>query len=57
MNTLINIQTETDIESIIIINNEILDENNTSEEILCHQKWEEVIYLTCDDNGNNLLNT
>ena len=29
---------------------------NTNEEISCHQNLAEVIYYTCDDNGNNVLN-
>ena len=49
-------QTETDIESSISINNEIIDENNISEEIPYLWNPEEVIDNKCDDNGINLLN-
>ena len=34
-----------------------MDDNNTSEEISCHQNPAEVIDNTCDDNEINLLNT
>ena len=54
-NTLNILQTETDTESSISINNEIFDENNISEEISSHQKSAEVIDHTCDDNGKNLI--
>ena len=49
-NTLINLQAETDIQSSIMINNEIIDENNISEEISSHQNLAQLIDLTCDDN-------
>ena len=49
-------QKYTDIESSTSNNDEIMDDNNTSEEIYSHKNREEVIYHTCDDNGNNLLN-
>ena len=47
-NTLITLQKETDAESSISINNEIMDENNISKEILYHQDSAEVIVRTCD---------
>ena len=56
-NTLINLQTKTDTESIIIINNEKIDEKNISEEILSHQNYAGVIDYTCDDNIIILLHT
>ena len=34
-----------------------MDDNNASEEIAFHHNSTGVIYHTCDDNGNNLLNT
>ena len=34
-----------------------MDENNISDQISYHNNEEEVIYHTCDDNGNGLLNT
>ena len=40
-----------------MINNEIIDEKNISEEISSHQNSSEVIDHTCDENGINLLNT
>ena len=49
-NTLINLQAETDIQSSIMINNEIIDENNISEEISSHQNLAQLIDHTCDDN-------
>ena len=49
-------QKETDTDSSTSINDEITDDNNTSEDISCHQNSSEVIDHTCDDNGNNLLN-
>ena len=55
-NKIINLQKETGIESIISINNEITNEK-ISEEISSHQNSVELIYYTCDDNGNNVLNT
>ena len=48
---------ETDADSSASINDEILDDNNTSEEISPHQNSAEVIDHTCDDNGINLFNT
>ena len=56
LNKLITLQRETDTQSSIIINNNITDEKNTSEEISCHQNLAEVIDHTCDENGNNVLN-
>ena len=50
-------QTETDTESSISINNEIIYENNISEEISSHHNSAEVIDQTCYENGNNLLKT
>ena len=47
---------ETDKESSTIINDEITDDKNTSEEISSHQNSAEVIDHTCDDNGNDPLN-
>ena len=44
-------------ESNININDEIMDENNISEEILSHTNPAEIIDHTCDDNGINLVNT
>ena len=55
--TLINLQKETDTESSIGINDEIVDEINISEEISLHQNPAEVIDHTCDDNVKKLLNT
>ena len=43
--------------SVISINNEIIIDNNTSGEISSNQNSADVIDDTCDDNGNNLLNT
>ena len=34
-----------------------MDDNNASEEIASHQNSAGVIYHTCDENGNNLINT
>ena len=34
-----------------------MDENNISKEISSHTNPSKLIYHTCDDNGNNLLNT
>ena len=44
-------------ESIISTYDEIIDENNISEEMPSYQNLAEVIYHTCDDNGKHLLNT
>ena len=54
LNKLITLQKETDTESINIINDEIMDDNNTSEEISSHQNSVEVIDHKCDDNGKKL---
>ena len=54
-NTLITLQTETDTQSIISINHEIIYEKYISEALLSHHSSAEVIYYTCDGNGNNLL--
>ena len=55
--TLITLQTGTDTESSISINNETFYEKNISEEISSHQNLAELIDHTCDDNGNHLLNS
>ena len=55
-NKLIALQKQTDTESIVIINDEIMYENNISEEISSRLSSAEVIDHICDDNGNNLLN-
>ena len=55
-NTPITFQKETDTDSIISIKYEIADDNNTSEEISCHQNPSEVMYHACDGNVNNVLN-
>ena len=47
---------DTDADSIPSTNDEILDENNTSEEISSHLNSAEVIDHACDDNGIDLLN-
>ena len=47
---------KTYIESSIIINYEIFDENNISEERSSNKNSEEVIDHTCDDNRKKLLN-
>ena len=47
---------ETDTESSTSINDEIKYDNNTSEEIPCHQNSATLFYNTCDDNINSLLN-
>ena len=44
---------ETDTQSSIIINYEIIDENNISEEISSHSNSEEVIDHAFDDNGKS----
>ena len=44
-------------ESIISTYDEIIDENNISEEMSSYQNLAEVIYHTCDENGKHLLNT
>ena len=41
----------------IVKYDEIMDENNISEEISSHQNSAEIIDHTCDDNGINLLIT
>ena len=51
-NTLITFQAETDTESIIITNNETIDEKYISEEILSHQDSARIIDHTYDDNRN-----
>ena len=56
LNKLINLKKETDTQSSSRINDEITDDNNTSEEISCHKNSSEVIVHTCDDNGNYVLN-
>ena len=56
MNKLITLQKETDTRSKICINDEITDDNNTSEEISCHQEATKVLDHKCYDNGNNVLN-
>ena len=37
LNKIVTLQKETDTDSSNIINDEITDDNNTSEEILCHK--------------------
>ena len=44
---------ETYTEEIISINDEMMDENNISEEISSHNDSEEVIDHTCDYRGEN----
>ena len=56
-NTLIILKKETDAQSSIIINDEIIDENNKSEEISSQQNSAEVIKNTCYENADNLSNT
>ena len=56
-NTLITFQRETDTESSFIIDDEIMDKNNLSEEISSHKNLAEIIDHTCDENGKKLLNT
>ena len=56
-NELVNLQKETDIESITSINEENTDDNTASEEIASHHNSTGVIDNTCDDNGINLFNT
>ena len=56
-NTLIILQKEIDTESIVIINDEIMDENNVSKEISYNKNSSEIIDHACDENGINLLNT
>ena len=48
-------QTETDTESSITINNETIDEKNVSEEIPSHHNLAEVIDHTYNDNGKKSL--
>ena len=55
-NKLITLQKQTDTESSTSINDEIMDNNNTSEVISSHQNLVEVIDHTCDNNGTDLLN-
>ena len=55
-NTLITLQKLTDIESSVIINDEITDKKYISEEVLSHQNSAGIIYHTCDDNGINVVN-
>ena len=45
------------IHSSVSIDDEKMDQNNTSEEISSHQNSAEIIDHKCDDNGFNLLNT
>ena len=56
LNQLITFQKETGTESIVSINDEIIDENNISEEMSYRQNSVEVIDHTCDDNVNHLIN-
>ena len=56
-NTLTTLQKETDTESSISINDEIMDVNNISEKISSHHNSEDLIDHVCDENGNNLINT
>ena len=51
----LNIQTETDTDSSISINNETIDENNISEEISYYHNSAELIDNKCDDDGNIFL--
>ena len=55
LDKVITLQKETDTESSTRINDEIMDDNNTSEEISSHQNSAEVIDHKYDDNGINLL--
>ena len=48
---------KTDAQLIISINDKIIDENNVIEEISSHQNLTEVIDHTCDDNGEQIINT
>ena len=50
-------QKEIDTESIVIINDEIMDENNVSKEMSYNKNSSEIIDHACDENGINLLNT
>ena len=50
-NTPINLKKETDTESNISVNDEMIDEKNISEEISSHHNSEKVIDHTFDDNG------
>ena len=56
-NTLIILQRLIDRESNVIINGEILDDNNISEEISSHKNPAEINDHICDENGMNLVNT
>ena len=56
LNKLITLQKETVAKSSISINDEMTDDNNTSEEISCNKNPEELMYITCDYNGSNVLN-
>ena len=57
LNTLITFPKSTDIQSSIIINDEIIYKNNISEEISSRHDSAGLIDHTCDDNGKHLLNT
>ena len=57
LNKLINLRKENDTESSTIIDDEIIDDDNTSQEISSHKNLVELIDHTCDDNGINLLIT
>ena len=48
---------KTDIESIVLINDERTDQKNISEYISPHQNSTETIDHTFDDKGINLVNT
>ena len=54
---LITLQKGTGIESSTIINDEIMDDNNTSEKISSHKNSAKLIDHVCDYNGINLPNT
>ena len=46
---------KTDTDSTNRINDEIIDDKNTIEEISCNKNSAEVIDHTCDDNGNHFF--
>ena len=56
LNKFVTLQKATDTQSGTSINDEITDDNKTSEEISCHQNSAEVMDHTCGNNGNNALN-
>ena len=56
-NTVTTLQNMTTTESSVSINDEIIDENNISEEISSHQNSAVTIYRICAENIINLINT